>query len=448
MPDIFHIPENISALMLRLEAAGYPSVIVGGCVRDSLLGQTPHDWDLATAATPNEMKTVLSDFRLLETGIRHGTLTALCGDTPVEITTFRKDGSYGDSRHPDTVIFTRSLQDDLARRDFTVNAMAYSPRTGLTDLFGGQEDLKKQTLRCVGEPQRRFSEDALRIARAMRFSAVLGFTIEPKTAQAMLALRDRLQFVARERLAQELKRLLTGQDAARVLGEFAPIVAEIIAELSPCMTQQQHNPHHFGTVWEHTLAALDHAKPELPVRLAVLLHDVAKPRCFSMDENGVGHFYGHAAVSSKMAGEICRNLRLDNALRERVMCLVRYHDGPIIGNEKLLRRRLRQLGEEAFFQLLEVQKADTCGLAEPYPSQRLPLLEETEQLARKILAEGACFSMKQLAISGKDLIAAGVQPGPEMGRILKRLLEAVSEGEIDNNLDNLLNFAQQIRLKE
>ena len=448
MPDMFHVPQNISALLLRLEAAGYPSVIVGGCVRDSLLGQTPHDWDLATAATPDEMKTVLSDFRLLETGIRHGTLTVLCGGTPVEITTFRKDGSYGDSRHPDTVIFTRSLQDDLARRDFTVNAMAYSPQTGLTDLFGGQEDLKKQVLRCVGEPQRRFSEDALRIARAMRFSAVLGFAIEPKTAQAMLALRERLQFVARERLAQELKRLLTGQDAARVLREFAPIAAEMIPELAPCMTQQQHNPHHFGTVWEHTLAALSHAKPELPVRLAVLLHDVAKPRCFSMDENGVGHFYGHAAVSSQVADEICRNLRLDNALRERVMCLVRYHDGPIIGNEKLLRRRLRQLGEEAFFQLLEVQKADTWGLAEPYPSQRIPLLEETEQLAQKILAEGACFSMKQLAISGKDLIAAGVQPGPEMGRILNRLLEAVSEGEIDNNLDNLLNFAQQIRLKE
>ena len=442
------IPRPLLEIMEKLEAAGYETVAVGGCVRDCLLGKQPHDWDMATAATPEEMKQVLSGYRLLETGLRHGTLTVLHGGEQVEITAFRRETGYADGRHPDSVEYTRSLREDLARRDFTINAMAWSAKTGLVDCFGGQEDLKNRVIRCVGDPERRFSEDALRIARAMRFSSVLGFSVEPETARAMLALRERLSLVAVERIWQEWKTLLCAPYAAHVLRDFAPAAFQMIPQLEPCRDQRQYNPHHFGTVWEHTLAALEGAKPELPVRLAVLLHDVAKPRCFSRDEKGVGHFYGHAAVCTQMDDEICRNLRLDNGLRERVTELVRYHDGPIAGNEKLLRRRLRQLGEEAFFQLLEVQKADTRGLAEPYRSQRLPLLEETGELARKILSEGACFSMKQLAVSGKDLMAAGMKPGPELGRVLNRLLEGVSEGELDNNLEDLLNFAQQIRVKE
>ena len=442
------LPRPVEKLFEKLEKAGYCAVAVGGCVRDSLMGKIPHDWDMATSATPEEMKQALSDIRLLETGIRHGTLTALTDGMQVEITTFRKDGSYGDGRHPDSVTFSRRLEDDLARRDCTVNAMAYSAKMGVVDLFGGQEDLKNQMLRCGGEPEKRFCEDALRIARAMRFSAVLGFDIEEKTAGAMVSLRERLSLVAVERIWQEWRKLLCGPWAAVVLKEFALIACQVIPELEACMTCKQHNPHHFGTVWEHTLAALENSKPELPVRLAVLLHDIGKPGCFSLDESGIGHFYGHAAESSRMADEICRRLRMDNAIRTRVTTLIRYHDGPIIGNEKLLRRRLRQLGDEAFFQLLEVQKADTMGLAEPYCSERLPLLEETQRKVHKILEEGACFSMKQLAVSGKELMAAGIKPGPEMGKILHRLLEAVSEGEIDNNLVDLLNFAQQIRKKE
>ena len=442
------LPRPVEGIFEKLERAGYCAVVVGGCVRDSLMEKTPHDWDMATSATPEEMKEALSGIRLLETGIRHGTLTALADGMQVEITTFRKDGSYGDGRHPDTVTFSRRLEDDLARRDFTVNAMAYSAKTGVADLFCGQEDLKNQVLRCVGEPEKRFCEDALRIARAMRFSAVLGFSIEAKTARAMVSLRERLSLVAVERIWQEWRKLLCGPRAASVLREFAPIACQIIPELKACMSCNQHNPHHFGNVWEHTLTALENSKAELPVRLAVLLHDIGKPGCFSLDENGIGHFYGHAAESSRMADEICRRLRMDNAIRTRAATLIRYHDGPIIGNEKLLRRRLRQLGEEAFFQLLEVQKADTMGLAEPYRSERLPLLEETQQKAHKILEEGACFSMKQLAVSGRELLAAGIEPGPEIGRLLRRMLEAVSEGEIDNNLEDLLNFAQQIRKKE
>lgn len=448
MTSLISIPHPVEKLLSQLQAAGYCAVVVGGCVRDSLMGKVPHDWDMATSATPEEMKAALPGVRLLETGIRHGTLTALVEEMQVEITTFRQDGDYKDGRHPEAVHFTPSLEEDLARRDFTINAMAYSPQLGLVDCFGGQEDLKSRVLRCVGEPRRRFSEDALRIARAMRFAAVLGFSVEPDTAWAMLELKGNLSQVAVERIWQEWRRLLCAPYAAKVLGEFAPIAFQMIPELEPCASCQQHNPHHFGTVWEHTLKALDSARPELPVRLAVLLHDVAKPRCFTLDEQGVGHFYGHAAQSSQMADEICRRLRLDNALRERVTVLIRYHDGPIIGNETLLRRRLRQLGEEAFFQLLAVQEADTCGLKEPYPTERLPQLQETEELARKILEEGACFSMKQMAVSGKDLLAAGFAPGPEMGHILRRLLEAVSEGKIDNNLEDLLNFAQQIRIKE
>ncbi len=441
------IPQPVEEILSALEAAGFPAVVVGGCVRDSLLGKTPHDWDVATAARPEEMKQALSQFRLAETGIRHGTLTVRNQGEAVETTTFRQDGSYGDSRHPDTVTFTRSLETDLSRRDFTVNAMAYSPKRGLVDLFGGQEDLQAKVLRCVGDPEQRFTEDALRIVRAMRFSAVLDFSIEPATGEAILAQKERLRYLARERIADELKKLLCAPGAARILGAFAPAVWEMIPELEPCFGQQQYNPHHFGTVWEHTLAALEHAEPILPVRLAVLLHDIGKPACFSREENGVGHFYGHAAKSTEIADAVCRSLRLDNALRERVMLLVRYHDGPMIGNEKLIRRRLRQLGEEAFFQLLAVQTADTLGQAEPYRSQRLPQLAQVGELARQILAERPCLTMDALAISGRDLIAAGMNPGPEMGRVLRRLLEAVSEGELDNTSAVLLNYAQQIREK-
>lgn len=448
MTAFIQIPSPVEALRAKLQAAGHCAVVVGGCVRDSLLGQTPHDWDMATSATPEEMKTALPGVRLLETGIRHGTLTALTEGMQVEITTFRQDGDYKDGRHPEAVRFTPSLEEDLARRDFTINAMAYSPQLGLVDCFGGREDLKNRVLRCVGEPRRRFSEDALRIARAMRFAAVLGFSVEEDTARAMLELKENLSQVAVERIWQEWRRLLCAPHAAEVLREFASIAFQVIPELEPCAACVQHNPHHFGTVWEHTLKALEYPQTELPVRLAVLLHDVAKPRCFAIDEKGIGHFYGHAAQSSQMADAICRRLRMDNALRERVAVLIRYHDGPMVGNETLVRRRLRQLGEEAFFQLLAVQQADTWGLAEPYPSQRLPLLKETEEQARQILREGACFSMKQLAISGRELLAAGFAPGPEMGRVLRRLLEAVSEGEIDNNLEDLLNFAQRIRIKE
>ena len=441
---IFQIPEAVAEIFDCLENAGFQTVAVGGCVRDALLGNLPHDWDAATAATPEEMKQVLSSFRLIETGLRHGTLTVLNQGMGLEITTFRREGSYGDSRHPDTVTFTRSLEEDLARRDFTVNAMAYSPTEGLVDLFGGQEDLKAGRLRCVGDAKHRFQEDALRMVRAMRFASVLGFSIEETAADAMNDQRERLSYVAWERIGEEMKKLLCGKNAASVLRNFPMMAGQIFPELLPCMGFEQHNPHHFGTVWEHTLRALEYAVPELPVRLAVLLHDVGKPHCFSLDESGIGHFYGHARISSQMANEACRRLRLDNALRERVVRLVDLHDGPMIDREKLVRRRLRQLGEEAFFQLMEVQRADTCGLAEPFCRERLPQLAEIEKIAHMVLEQGACLNMNQLAISGRELLALGMEPGPEIGRVLRELLAAVSEGELANEPADLLNFAQQI----
>ena len=419
----------------RLEAAGHRAVLVGGCVRDGLLGLVPHDYDGATSALPREILSACSEFRCVETGIAHGTVTVLCQGLPVEVTTFRREGAYSDHRHPDRVAFTASLEEDLKRRDFTVNAMAWGPE-GLTDLFGGQEDLQKGLVRCVGSPDLRFQEDALRLLRGLRLAAQLDFSLHPDTADAIRRHLPQLSHVAWERISAEFVRLLCSPAAGRILLDFPDAAVQVIPELGPCVGFDQRNPHHRYDVYTHSVRTLEAVSPVPALRLAALLHDVGKPPSFSLDERGVGHFYGHPKVSARLAEEALLRLRLDNATRERVLLLVARHDLPVEPTRQWVGRWLSRLGEEAFFQLMELKAAD--GLACGTPADgREAARREAEALARQVLGERPCLTLKDLAVNGRDAMAAGLE-GPEIGRVLRALLERTAEGALPNERAALL----------
>ena len=316
------LPKEVKNAIGRLEAAGYEAFAVGGCVRDSLLGNEPGDYDLTTAAKPEETKRVFQGEKIVETGIKHGTVTVILGETPLEITTFRVESEYRDNRRPERVEFTKSIEEDLARRDFTMNALAYSESRGIVDPFGGEADIKAGIIRAVGDPEKRFREDALRIMRALRFASALGFEIEPETEKALLENRALLLNVSAERLSEELLKLLCGQNVRRVLMKYTDVLGVILPELLPMKGFSQQNPHHVYDVLEHSAAAAEKVPPRPALRLGALLHDVGKPRCFTIDENGVGHFYGHAEISAQMAEEILGRLRLDSAAKKEVVSLV------------------------------------------------------------------------------------------------------------------------------
>lgn len=433
-----NIPEPVKTILKSLEAKGHAAHCVGGCVRDSLLGRTPEDWDVTTSALPEETLAAFAG-RAFPTGLRHGTVTVREGPFSVEVTTFRTDGPYADSRHPDSVTFTRSLRDDLSRRDFTVNAMAVDLRGELTDPFDGQADLNAHILRCVGDPEKRFREDALRILRCLRFSAALGFSVAEDTAQGLRDCRGLLIPMAAERVREELTKLLCGPEAAEVLREFPEVVGTVLPELLPMVGFDQHSRYHCYDVWEHTLHALAAAPAEPVLRWAVLLHDVGKPLCFTRDERG-GHFYGHPAVSAEIADTVLRRLKFDNAARDTVTTLVAWHDRDIPRTEKGVRRALMKLGEERLRQLTEVKRADNLGQA-PEFRPRLREVERGAEILDALLAQDACFSLKQLAVNGRDLLALGLR-GPEIGAVLNRLLSAVIDGKLPNEKSALLSAAQ------
>lgn len=418
-----------------LHRAGYEAFAVGGCVRDALLGQTPKDYDITTSALPTETKAVFAGFHLIETGLKHGTVTVLIDGEPLEITTYRVDGGYPDSRHPDGVTFTRSLREDAARRDFTVNAMAYDREHGVQDFFGGEADLKGKTLRCVGDADRRFTEDALRILRCLRFASVLGFSIEKETENAARRHKELLTKISAERVAVELGKLLCGSGAGKILRRYPDILGVVLPELLPMVGYDQRNEHHCYDLLTHTAVVVDSVPPVLPLRLAALFHDMGKPRCFSMGEDGQGHFYGHAHLSGEMAENICRRLRLSNDLRERVVTLVRCHDTVIEEDSRLIRRRLNRLGEENFFALLDLQRGDTMGLAPAY-RDRLPRFDRVEALARELLAGEGCLTLRDLAVNGHDLLALGCR-GKAVGQGLTYLLEGVLEERFPNEREAL-----------
>ncbi len=432
------IPSAAAAAMRRLHEAGFACHAVGGCVRDSLLGLTPHDWDLTTNALPEQMLAVFTSERVIPTGLSHGTVTVLIDDVPLEITTYRTDGEYRDHRRPDSVAFVSDITEDLRRRDFTVNAMAYSPESGLCDPFGGERDLQAGILRCVGNPSERFEEDALRILRGLRFAATYGFTVEEKTAEALFEKAPLQRMVASERLQAELNRLLTGNYAGDVLRRFSAVLYPILPELQAMTGFEQHSRYHDKDVLEHTIAALDSGCPEIEVRLTLLLHDCGKPACFTMDEAGGGHFYAHAAKSEAMAEGILRRLKYDRRTRETVRRLVKYHDVPIDNTDAALRRWLNRLGEQELRWLLAVQEADTKAHAPWVAEERLAHLAALRTRLDAILAEGQCVSLKTLAVCGEDFLQHGVRPGRDLGECLRMLLDEVLCGNLPNERDILL----------
>lgn len=433
------LPGPVRAAIARLEACGYTAFAVGGCVRDSLRGVTPHDWDLATAARPEQTCAALAGaFDVRPTGLRHGTVTALADGMAIEITTYRTEAGYADGRHPDAVRFVPRVEEDLMRRDFTVNAMAYHPARGLCDPFGGQVDLRRGVLRAVGDPDTRFAEDALRILRGVRFQAQTGFALEPQTAYAMRRQLARLDGIARERVLAELNGILTGRYAGRALRACREILAAVLPELSPMFGLCQHNPHHRYDVWEHTVRAVEAVPADLTLRWVMLLHDCGKPHAYTIDAAGVGHFKGHPRISCALAAQALARLRAPGALREAVCRLVELHDYPLGQNEKIVRRRLSRLGEQTVRQLLAIKKADCTG--QGAFSIHLAELQQTESLVNAVCRAGLCLSLHDLALDGHDICALGFS-GPAVGRVLRGLLDAVVDGAAPNEPEALRALA-------
>ncbi len=435
-------PAPVQTALDMLCAAGFEAYIVGGCVRDALRDTAPHDWDCTTNAKPQEICECFRGFHVIETGLQHGTVTVVIEHNPIEITTFRIDGVYADHRRPDSVTFTDSLTDDLARRDFTVNAMAYHPARGLIDPFHGADDLQSGLIRCVGNPKDRFDEDGLRILRAMRFASVLDFAVDPQTAEAIHTQKHLLHHISAERIDTELTKLLCGTAAERVLTDFADVLFTVLPELEPMHGFDQRNPHHDYDVYTHTLKAVAACPPEPVLRWAALLHDTGKPHTFTEDERG-GHFYGHAAVSAEIAKRALKAMKCDRKRYDRVLLLVEKHDMVMNGTEKQLKRLVRQIGEEAAEQLLLLHKADVTAQAACHRAERI---EESDRLLGVLAAlreADACMSLKQLAVSGGDLLALGIPQGKAVGQMLNRLLEAVMDGSLPNERDALLAYIQR-----
>jgi len=446
MNNTLNLPSQVSCLINRLKESGYPAYVVGGCVRDSMLGLEPHDWDICTAALPEQMRDVFRGFRTVETGLKHGTLTVVVDHLPYEVTTFRTDGSYTDHRHPDSVSFVDDLSEDLARRDFTVNAMAWSPDTGLVDSFGGQDDLSAGIIRCVGNPIRRFDEDALRVLRALRFAAVYDFSIDPATSDALRKKAPDLKHIAGERIREELLKLLCGKAAGRVLREYPEVLAEIIPEIRPMIGYDQQNHHHSYDLWEHTVRGIEGVPPDPLLRLTMLLHDTGKPAVRSTDEKGEGHYFGHPAVSEKIARKTADTLRLDNALRDRLCLLVLHHDthlrnqsGGINIDRSFLLRRLNRFGEENLRALFLIHRADRVATGYTPQEREDARMKERVDALDALLAEKPCFTLKGLAVNGHDLTAAGLK-GKAVGETLQYLLEAVMDGKVPNERNALLAY--------
>ena len=439
------MPAGAAFVLQRLKENGFQGYVVGGCVRDSLLGRAPKDWDICTDALPEEMQRVFRDQHVIETGLKHGTLTVMYDHEPYEVTTFRVDGEYTDHRHPDEVRFVKNVVDDLARRDFTVNAMAWNPQSGLVDAFGGQEDLRAGVIRCVGEADRRFGEDALRIMRALRFASVYGFDIEAETAAAVHLLKDTLRDVAAERIRVELAKLLCGQGAGKMLREYADVFFAILPQLAPMHGFDQRTPYHAYDVWEHTVRAVENAPSTETLRLTLLLHDAGKPAAFTVDEQGVGHAHGHHRLSAEIAAEVLAYLRLDNATRDRILMLVEHHDWPLSTERTLLKRRLNRLGEEALYQLIEVQRADALGKGTEAAADVEARAEELRQALTVLLAERPCVTLRDMAVNGRDLMAEGIAHGRQLGETLNWLLAEVLNERLPNEREALLSAARAHR---
>lgn len=436
------LPEKVEYIIHTLEEAGYEAYAVGGCVRDSLLGREPDDWDITTSARPQQVKAVFS--RTIDTGIQHGTVTVMMGKEGFEVTTYRIDGEYEDSRHPKEVIFTANLVEDLKRRDFTINAFAYNDRSGIVDAFDGMTDLKNGIIRCVGEAKERFTEDALRMMRAVRFSAQLGYSIEEKTREAIIELAPNLKNISAERIQVELVKLLKSPhpDYLREAYELG-MTKVILPEFDKAMETPQNNPHHLYNVGEHMLHTLLYIRPERSLRIAALLHDIAKPDTEEIDSEGISHFHGHAELGEEKAESILRRLKFDNDTMNKVKKYVKYHDYKIEATPRAVRRALNKIGKEYFEQVLEIKQADMLSQSMYQREEKEENLKQVRALYEEILQKEECVSLKDLALTGKDLMELGVPQGKQIGAILQQLLEDVLENPAHNTREYLTQLVKQ-----
>lgn len=440
---VIALPSQVETALTILSSAGFEAYVVGGCVRDSLLGIVPNDWDITTSAHPNDTVKAFADYRVVETGIKHGTVGVLIDGMLLEITTYRNDGEYLDNRHPINVTFSDRVEDDLLRRDFTVNAMAYHPERGLIDLFGGRSDLSARVIRCVGEPETRFREDGLRILRAVRFASVLEFSVEENTARAVKGCCSLLQNIAAERVREEFSKLICGMGAVTILRDYIDVIAQFLPELSRCVGFHQNTKYHCYDVFEHTLHALEmNEGHDLVTRIGILLHDIGKPLCYTEDALG-GHFKGHARVGVEIVDEVLHRLQFDRATIERVKLLVELHDLPIASNTRAVKRLMRCLSDEDIMRLLEIKRCDRLAHAECF---RQPLSEivDVPRLMKEIRDADACLSLRSLAVKGEDIMALGVPKGKRVGEILNVLLEKVLDERLPNEKEPLLQAAREM----
>lgn len=428
------IPSYAQIIADKLIENGFEAYFVGGCVRDWVMGNVPHDFDITTNASPDEIKKVFSDYKTILTGEKHGTVTVVSEGENIEVTTYRVDGEYKDSRHPETVLFTKNIEEDLARRDFTMNAIGYC-NNSFVDPFCGVADIEKKLIRTVGEPDKRFGEDALRIMRALRFAATLGFEIDKETKEGIHKNKALLENISKERLFVEFSKLIMGENAEKILLEYSDVIGVFIPEILPCVGFDQRNPYHIYDVYTHIVKALSAAPKNLKIRLSMFFHDIGKPLCFTIDEKG-GHFKGHSEKSEQIAKNVLTRLKADNDTKNIVTGLVREHQRAIIPKKKYVKRCLMKLGYELFDLLMEVKIADTKAHSEK-AFGNLREIEELKRLRCEIEKDSECISLKDLAVDGSDVIALGITDGRKIGKILKRLLEMVVDGEVENTKEKL-----------
>ena len=438
---MIQVPDYVVKAIELLEKGGFEAYCVGGCVRDSILGREPNDWDVCTSATPEEMKICFEGYRTIDTGIRHGTLTVIIDRNPLEITTYRTDGAYASHRRPFSVSFIRDLSGDISRRDFTVNAICCDKNGAVTDMFGGIDDLNNKIIRCVGDPDERFEEDALRIMRALRFSATLGFSIEKATADAISRKCNLLEYISVERIFSELKKLLCGKNAAGVLEEHKDIIAVIIPEIKPCFGFDQHNQHHCYDVWKHIILSVGNVRQDERLRLAMLFHDIGKPAMARFDEDGTGHFKGHPIKSAEMLTEILDRFHCDNATIAYVRDLVIEHDNRIPVVRKNVKRFMAKHSFDFFMDYLEVRRADTMAQSDFLRQEKLEELEKLAMIAVEVNNEDCCLKVTDLAVDGKDMISLGMS-GRQIGAMLQRLLDLVVDDKLDNDRNVLIEYAK------
>ena len=445
MEKLIKMPENAKGIIDKLRTCGYDAYAVGGCIRDSIMGKIPYDWDICTSALPEEVLEVLGERNIIENGLKHGTVTVHIDGENYEITTFRTDGQYLDNRHPENVTFVRELKEDLSRRDFTMNSLAYNYSEGLIDIFGGRDDINNSIIRCVGDPDKRFGEDALRILRALRFSSQLGFSIEEKTSASIHKNAELLKNISAERIMSEFTKILMGKNVEDVLMNYKDVIAVFIPEIKPMFGFEQHNPHHVYDVWQHTVKSEKKKKNERILRLTAFFHDIGKPKTFTVDSGGKGHFHGHPEVSDRMADDILKRLKTDNNTIATVRLLIKLHDLRPKADEKNVRRLMYETGKENYPLLMDIKRADALAQNPEMHGYKLEYIAQLENIYKQELEKKSAFNLKTLAVNGRDIINTGVRDGRTIGMILEYLLDRVIDGDIENDKQLLLDKAAEIR---